>query len=189
MLWYEDGIWFSSFWRLIILIGVVISIVLLLILSNKYKLVKEKSEKIDVQKKELSKEKEELLAKQTEVSDLLHSQKMAEDEFIKKLNRRCGTIKNSPNFKDTIYWKDFNKMCVCLDQQLNFLPTKLRNLNILTEKEIRLCVLVVLGFNYKEIAELLPYSFTGVGKFKYLVAHKLSTNIKNMRQYLLLMAQ
>ena len=58
--------------------------------------------------------------------------------------------------------------------------------NHLNEKEIRLCVLVLVdGFSGKQMSDLLFYSESGIRSFKNKTAKKLGTDGKNLRNYLL----
>lgn len=101
-----------------------------------------------------------------------------------ELINRCDLLRNTENLTAELKWKEFNVMCDVVDKQLYNLATKLRNLGILNETEIRLCVLVFLDMNRSEIADVLPYARNGVGKLKYRVGQKLGTNGKDLRKHL-----
>lgn len=79
-------------------------------------------------------------------------------------------------------------MCVIADNHFYLLTTKLKQKQVLNEQEIRLCILILIDYNNIQIAKILSYAVSGVGKFKYRVAKKLGTDSKNLRKYLLYMA-
>jgi DNA-binding CsgD family transcriptional regulator len=64
----------------------------------------------------------------------------------------------------------------------------LKATNKLEEKEIRLCVLVLLEMDNLTIAKTINYAPNGVGKYKYRIAQKLGTTIRELRQFLIEMA-
>ena len=68
------------------------------------------------------------------------------------------------------------------------MPYDMQCRNMLTEKEIRLCVLTLLNFGYDEMANLLYYSPNGVGKFKMRTAKKIGATAKNLRDFLITIA-
>ena len=102
-----------------------------------------------------------------------------------QIEERIAIIATSTNIATTLCWKDFDQMCVVVDQQFNMLASQLRHRQVLTEKEIRLCVLVVLGLTRTQIADILPYAQNSVGKLKDHTAKSLGTTGKNLREYLL----
>ena len=54
--------------------------------------------------------------------------------------------------------------------------------------EKRLCVLVLIDLQRKQISEILPYALNSVGKLKNTVAKKIHTDGKNMKNMLLNLA-
>ena len=97
-------------------------------------------------------------------------------------------LRTSSEFARELCWRDFNKMCVIADNHFYLLTTKLKQKQVLNEQEIRLCILIVIDYNNIQIANILSYAVSGVGKFKYRVAQKLGTDTKSLRKYLLYMA-
>lgn len=97
----------------------------------------------------------------------------------------CETLCSSPNWKNLISWNDYAQMCDNVDLQFFRLATKLQQKNILNEKELRLCILVLLDIPHREIANILTYSESGIGKYKYSIAKKLGVNSKNLRTFLM----
>lgn len=60
------------------------------------------------------------------------------------------------------------------------LPAKLHERG-LTERETRIATLVLLGFSYAQIADILNRAENGIGKDKYLIAKKLGVSIKDLQ--------
>ena len=54
----------------------------------------------------------------------------------------------------------------------------------LTEREIRICVLVLIGLSYTEIAAVLYRAESGIGKDKYLIAKRLGVRTKDLQHTL-----
>ena len=79
-------------------------------------------------------------------------------------------------------------MCKIIDSHFYLLASKLRNLHVLNETEIRLCVLVLIGLNRAQIADILPYALSSVGKLKDHTAKSLGTTGKNLHEFLLNLA-
>ena len=127
----------------------------------------------------------------------LLSQKIKDLESISRENQhqmqmqiaeKKALMANSLDLAKTIYWNDFEKMCLIFDQQFNMLASKLRGRNILNETEIRLCFLVFLGLNRTRIAVTMPYAINSVGKLKDQTAKLLGTTGKNLQDFLFDMA-
>lgn len=51
----------------------------------------------------------------------------------------------------------------------------------LSEREIRICILVLIGFSYAEIAKILYRAENGIGKDKYLIAKRLGVSVKDLK--------
>jgi hypothetical protein len=107
---------------------------------------------------------------------------------LEQFENNCKALRNSHDIKQELQWKDYEAMCVIINKHLFLLANKLKALNILTEKEIRLCILIAIKFSQKEVASILPYSENGIGKFKYTTAKKMGIKAKNLRETLVKMA-
>ena len=107
---------------------------------------------------------------------------------IQDIENRCVLIKNNKNIAQILSWMDYNKLSQFIDENFNFLSTKLRQLEILNETETRLCILVLLNLSRAQTAKTLPYALSGVGKLKDQASKKLGTTGKNLRNFLLNMA-
>ena len=109
--------------------------------------------------------------------------------LINQLELSCESLRNSTDFKQTMHWDNFTKMCEAADFRLMSFATKLNKRYNLTEREVRLCILILInGFKSHEIAQLLYYSETGIRNFKSKIAKKFGTSSKSLRDYLLRIA-
>ena len=134
-----------------------------------------------------------LLSQQVNALEEQHEQIVQEhSEYTNKLmaqvEETCTLLSQSPHLSKDLSWNDFEKMCYVADQQLCMIASKLRQKQILNETEVRLCILVLLDLNRKQISDTLPYSLNSVGKLKDHTAKLLGTTGKNLRDFLLNMA-
>ena len=104
-----------------------------------------------------------------------------------EIEEKCVLLKNDDSLTKTLAWNDFEAMCHIVDKQFYLLASKLRNMDALNDTEIRLCVLVLINLNRKQIALTLPYALNSVGKLKDHTAKMLGSTGKNLRNFLLKM--
>ena len=128
------------------------------------------------------KTKRQLLSQQIEDLQIAKAATMSEKK--QTLEEQCKLFASSSNLVVDLCWKDYESMCNVINKHFWMLALKLRQAN-LTEKEVRLCVLVLLNLSRIQMAGMLFYSPNGMGKFKYRVSQKLSTEGKNLRKYLI----
>lgn len=110
--------------------------------------------------------------------------KQLEDNIIQK----CTLLRNGQNLKTELSWTDYEQMSAIADKHFNLLASKLRRKQSFKEKEVRLCVLTLIGMSRADIADTLPYAVNSVGKLKDETAKKLGTTGKNLHDFLLKMA-
>lgn len=103
---------------------------------------------------------------------------------IEQLGQR---LRQSTQPKKTIPWQDFTALCTYGDAHLFGMPGKLLARG-LSEREVRLSLLVLLGFSYAEMADILNRAENGIGKDKYLIAKKLGVSARDLQATLLEMA-
>ena len=53
------------------------------------------------------------------------------------------------------------------------------------EREVRICMLVLIGLSYAEMADTLNRAQNGIGKDKYVIAKKLGVTVKDLQNALL----
>ena len=108
-----------------------------------------------------------------------------EQQIVQDIENTCVIIRRYTNWNKKIHWKDYSALCEFINQHFYLLADKLKLIYHLDEKEIRLCILVLLEMDNKSIAQVIHYAPNGIGKYKYRIAQKLSTNIKNLRDCLI----
>ena len=120
-----------------------------------------------------------------QVESLEYQAQNAADNIMLQVEANCRAFSTSSNFKEGLYWRDYDKMCEVLNQQFFHFVTKLQAFDEMHERDIRLCILVLLNLNHARIAELMYVESSSVGKLKERTAKKLKTSRKNLRQTLL----
>jgi len=128
--------------------------------------------------------KHQLISQQIAETQATH-QKMVTDE----IELFCRTITDASSLQKVLCWNDYNTMCDVVNNRMFGLADKLKAQCALSEKELRLCVLVVLGtFHDKEMAEILCYGDNSIRSIKRYVAQKLGTTSRHLRTFLLHLA-
>ena len=118
--------------------------------------------------------------------DLQRQQVTIYAERKKSVVQNCEIIYKSSNWKDELHWNDYDSLCKTADQYFFLLASKLRTAYKLDDKEVRLCILVLLhDFSNKQLAHLLNYSESGIGTFKYRISKKFNIPSKDLRSFLL----
>ena len=116
-------------------------------------------------------------------------QEAHQQELVNAIEDTCKCLRESEHMEADLHWKDYNQMCDLCNDHFHLLITKLHAIAKLSEKETRLCVLVLIGINSRaEIAAHLRYSLTGIGKLKDTTAKKLGTTGSELRHFLVLLA-
>ena len=174
VIWDGNEAWLSDYWRITILCVLVTTVVILIVMGYRHKLLKQESLNVSIQQETFNKQQKELATQK--------------ERALKQLEQRCEAIRHSSNIKQDLCWNNYERMCYIVNQNLNFLPNKIKAVGNFSEREIRLCILVALDFSYIDIANLLPYALSGVGKLKFSTAKKLGTSVRNMRKTLLRIA-
>lgn len=103
--------------------------------------------------------------------------------------KTCALMQQSTNILSDLCWNNYDKMCEIVNQNFLMLANKLKAKHLLNDKEIRLCVLVLIGnFSSKQMADILCYGEKSIRSIKRNTAVKLGTNSSNLRDFLLQMA-
>jgi DNA-binding CsgD family transcriptional regulator len=123
-----------------------------------------------------------ILKKHHELTELYNAN---HTRIKEEINQTCVLLLRNKNLQKEIAWQDFEEMCKIIDSHFYLLASKLRSLQVLNETEIRLCVLVLIGLNRAQIADILPYARNSVGKLKDHTAQSLGTTGKNLHEFLL----
>ena len=103
--------------------------------------------------------------------------------ILDEIGQTCKTLQKSTNL-DELCWNNYGQMCACVNKRFYSLASKLQERYDLSEREIRLCILVLIGFDRKQTSELLRYSLTGIGKLKDTTAKKMGTTGAKLQFFL-----
>ena len=106
----------------------------------------------------------------------------------KQIESNCMLLTKSPTLTQDLCWNNYDKMCDIVNQHFFLLASKLQHKQVLNETGVRLCVLVLLNLNRKDISKTLPYAQSSIGKLKDHTAKQLGTTGKNLHDYLLNLA-
>ena len=108
------------------------------------------------------------------------------NSLVAQIEDTCAIFSSSAHIKKDLCWSDFDQLCVIVNQNFFFFAKKLQDTRLLNEKEIRLCILVLIGIsNSKQLADLLFHSESGIQKKKNRTAKKLNTNSIEFRNVLM----
>lgn len=102
---------------------------------------------------------------------------------IHSLDAQCKALRKSTQLREELCWNDYSRFCAVCNERLSGIADKLAQRG-LSEREIRICVLVLIGFSYAEIAEILFRAESGIGKDKYLIAKHLGVSVKDLQNTL-----
>lgn len=104
---------------------------------------------------------------------------------LAEIEHLCEALRLSHDIKKELQWSNYDQMCEIINKHFNFLANKLKATNLLTQTEIKLCVLVLINFRFNQMAEILPYAQNSIGKLKDTAAKHLGTTGKLLRKTLL----
>ncbi len=96
------------------------------------------------------------------------------------LERQYFVLRKSANLREELHWNDYTQFSAVCNNRLAGIVDKLEQKG-LSEREIRICVLVLIGFSYAEIAEVLFRAESGIGKDKYTIAKHLGVSVKDLQ--------
>ena len=146
---------------------------------RQHQLLSQQVDDLTIAKNEAKLQHEQIIQEHTEFTHNLRNQ----------IEQNCSILIQSDDFPNNLCWKDYVTMCKITNDNFNMLSTKLQNIYRLSEKEIRLCVLVLMGVtNGKQLANLLYYSESGIRNFKNRTAQKIGTNSIELRDSLIKIA-
>lgn len=131
------------------------------------------------------------LTQMNEVAEKQHEQIIQmqarhREAMVSKLEQNCEILANADGFPNNLNWKNYETMCRIINDNFGMLVMKLQSTYHLSERNIRLCILVLMKVSdSKELASMLFYSESGIRNFKNRVAKKLGTNSRELRNTLI----
>ena len=99
---------------------------------------------------------------------------------LSSLEQQCRALRKSTNIREELQWNNYAQFSAICNERLGGIVTKLEHRE-LTEREIRICVLVLIGLSYAQMAEVLFRAESGIGKDKYLIAKRLGVSVKDLQ--------
>lgn len=193
---YKWIFFISSVFTFIILIAIIIWIKTKYWRRKQYKEVNKQKEQVKIYVIDKQNELNEITNKVNEeklqinkLKELKQNHSHYFETILCTLNSTCSAFQQSNNIRKELCWNNYDIMCEVVNKHFYMIVNKLKATQKLNDKEIRLCVLVLIGgFSSKQMAELLYYGETGIRNFKSNTAKKLGTNGKNLRNFLIEMA-
>ena len=118
-----------------------------------------------------------------------HNRYMQQAETVlAETENTCSIMRQCQDIKTQLCWNNYGQMCRVINKQFCLLADKLGQQAGIHETDIRLCVLVLIGFSHEAIADIMPCSPNSVKTLKRRTALKLGTNSRELRMFLLKMA-
>lgn len=99
---------------------------------------------------------------------------------IGSLEQQCRSLRNASDVKTELCWNEYPIFRQTCNARLSGIVDKLEKKDF-TEREIRIAVLVLIGFSYAEIAQVLFRAESGIGKDKYLIAKHLGVSVRELQ--------
>ena len=99
------------------------------------------------------------------------------------LEQQCRILRHCTDLRKELNWTNYQQFGLVCNQRLSGIVDKLERRG-LSEREIRICVLVLIGLSYAQMAEVLIRAENGIGKDKYLVAKHLGVSVKDLQKTL-----
>lgn len=99
------------------------------------------------------------------------------------LEQQCRILRHCTDLRKELNWTNYQQFSLICNQRLSGIVDKLERRG-LSEREIRICVLVLIGLSYAQMAEVLIRAENGIGKDKYLVAKHLGVSVKDLQDTL-----
>ena len=129
--------------------------------------------------------KQEKLQQENILQDFQQQKSSYYQQRAQEIERKINILQEDNNWQHTIQWKKYDSLCRYFDEHFFLFSHKLQERQILNEKEIRLCFLVVLGrFSDKQLASILCYGEKSIRGIKRRTAQKLGTTSAELRVFL-----
>ena len=93
----------------------------------------------------------------------------------------CRLLCEADDLRQALSWSDYDVMCGVVNHHFGLLAERLKQDYLLSERDIQLCVLVLLDLSRSRMAEMLFCSQNSIGKLKERTAAKLGTNAARLR--------
>ena len=122
--------------------------------------------------------------KERTITNLSLLQENQHRQLIEDIEGACSLIRQNEDIRTELSWNNYGQMCAVVNRRLYGIADRLQSIS-LSEKEVRLCILVLLQADTKQMVDMIPYAHSGLGKFKYTTARKLGTTTANLRTFII----
>ena len=122
--------------------------------------------------------------KERTITNLSLLQENQHRQLIEDIEGACSLIRQNEDIRTELSWNNYGQMCAVVNRRLYGIADRLQSIS-LSEKEVRLCILVLLKADTKQMVDMIPYAHSGLGKFKYTTARKLGTTTANLRTFII----
>lgn len=135
--------------------------------------------------------KQELLSQQIDIlrqaaSILQENHDEIIEQRLQQIQHNCEWFAQSKDIRDLLHKGNYNQVEEMINRHFFMLADKLKAIGQLNEKDVCLCILVMIGsFTDKQIADMLYYSYNSIRSTKRHVARKLGTTSANFRSFLI----
>ena len=124
-------------------------------------------------------------------SDLRDENKSHYQVKYRQLQEECDCIckMSDEELKARMSWRDFDQLVEYTNTHMyGFVDKLYQQYPSLSEKEVRMCILSMIGVSGPRASELVPYAATGIRKFKSTTLQKIGFSGVNVREQLLELA-
>ena len=157
--------------------------------KNRILRIKKEEQTLSTQKQELSVKEQELSSKAQELSAkrqvLQQEQASHQEALLKDLESTCERLRNRSILSTRKGMDDYASAKRLVNSRFNMLVDKLEATQVLSEREILFCVLVLLDVSHLKISQILTYSPNSIKKTKDIIAKKLGVTSLSLRNYLI----
>ena len=119
-------------------------------------------------------------------SSLIQQQELLIQSRTKQIEEQCRVLRKSNDMLKDLHWKNTGELYEIANTLFYQIINKLKTYDKINEKEIRLCILVLIGGKTnKEMAEILYYGDNSIRGMKKYVAQKLGVSSAKLRDFLI----
>ena len=135
--------------------------------------------------------KQKLLSQQIDIlkqaaSVLQENHDEIKEKRLQQIQNNCEWFAQSKDIRDLLRKENYNQIEEMVNRHFFMLADKLKAMGQLNEKDVCLCILVMIGsYTDKQIADMLYYSYNSIRSTKRHVARKLGTTSANFRSFLI----
>ena len=172
----------------IVITLIVIFVIVLIILRRTKKYRAQKHAQLEKVKEQIAQQTNEQLTLIERNNDLRTLSVTRQQDINMHLNAECDWLRDLPNDQliKQLKWNNYESMCSIVNSRMyGFIDKLILICPSLKEREMRMCVLILIGINNPRCAEILPYAPSGIRKYKSVLAKKVGVSGTDMRSDLI----